>query len=145
MTRLVDSSGNVLLIENVMRYDGVDIFIRLANESHRRLIGRVNFKTRILHVERDSAKHVLLKANAYGFNYYILNNAKKFDTVALHETDTGAVFKMGVRFMLNEGDFLFFKEQGFEKQIFLTREWIDHYKVSEIAASNLRSEYKLNV
>ena len=146
MQRIVDSNENVLLIEKVLRYNGIDIFIRLREEQHRRMIGRVNFDTRTLHVERDSTKHLLKKANAYGFNYYILKNAQRFDKVVLHETDTGDAFRMEVKFMLSEGEFLFFKEQGFEKQIFLTREWIGHYKApTPSAAESLRREYKLNI
>lgn len=33
--------------------------------------------------------------------------------------------------MLEEGQFLFFKEQGFEKQIFLKREWIERYEITQ--------------
>jgi hypothetical protein len=76
----------------------------------------------------------------------VLNVAQRFDFVVLHELDTGKVYKMERNFMLNEGQFLFFKQQGFEKQIFLTREWIAHYEVTtEAGRRYLRQEYTIDI
>lgn len=152
MKLMQDENGNVLLVEQTrVRQQGgsvllLDLFIRVANEKHRRHIGRINTETRRFHVERNEDMHLLKKANAYGFNHYILKSATTFDNVVLHETCSRCVYVMERKHMLNEGQFLFFKQQGYEKQIFLTREWIAHYeKQSENVKQLLRNEYKLHV
>jgi hypothetical protein len=50
------------------------------------------------------------------------------------------------KFMLSEGQFLFFKQQGFEKQIFLTKEWIAHYQIlTESGIRLLQQQYRLDI
>jgi len=127
MKLIKDNAGNVMLLENCR--DGFNLFIRLSTERHRRLVGRVNSKNRRIHIDRDPAKHLLNKANAYGFNHHILSNAKTFDSIIMHEAGTGKLYQMDRNEMLSAGDFLFFKQQGFEKQIFLKREWIAQYQI----------------
>jgi hypothetical protein len=48
--------------------------------------------------------------------------------------------------MLRDGQFLFFKQQGFERQIFLTKEWLEHYEITDKPAKDkLGAEYRLRV
>lgn len=140
-----DEKENVLIIEE-NRSKNLNLYIKLENERHRRHIGLINIKSRIMHVERNSTQHILKKANAYGFNHYILSKGQKFDKVALHEIDTGKIYLIDKNYLLKEGQFLFFKQQGFEKQLFLTKEWLDYYEVScEKEKKLLLGEYKINV
>lgn len=130
MNTLNDSQGNCILIEKGSSgFKGFDIYMRLTTERHRRHIGRISNEHRTMLTERISTKHILTKANAYGFNYHILSNAKKFDKILLYEADLHHLYMLEIKYMLSEGSFLFFKQQGFEKQIFLTREWISHYQI----------------
>jgi len=132
MFRNVDESGNILFAENALRYNGLDIFITPAGERHRRFIGRVNFDSRMFYVWRDSSLHVLKNYNAYGFNCHVLSTAKKFDRVAVIETDTQRVYCVETQFILKEGQFILNQFQGLKKQIFITREWLSHYEITRV-------------
>lgn len=149
MIKRQDGSGNLLIIEKTNPQNGVqliDLYIRLAKESHRRHIGRINPSTRRLHVERSEDMHILKKANAYGFNHHVLKEAQTFDEVILHENGGRRIYRMERKYMLNDGDFLFFKHQGFERQIFLSKEWIEHYEVhADSLKKSLAAEYRITI
>jgi len=129
MKLIKDNAGNVLLLESCRH--GFALFIRLREEHHRRLVGKVVIKTRRMHLDRDPDLHLLNKADAYGFNFHVLNTAKTFDTIILHETGTGKVYQLDRNEMIANAKYLFFKEQGFEKQIFLSRDWIAQYEITQ--------------
>lgn len=130
MKTINDEQGNCIIIERVLRKEHlINMYIRLSTEKHRRKVGLINKKTYTMHVERSREIHLLNKMNAYGFNYHILNEAQTFDYVAIHEKETGKIYMPERKYMVKEGQFLFFKQQGFEKQIFLTLEWLKHYEV----------------
>ena len=115
-----DGNGNSIIV------DTETIYLQLSkNKGVRKLVGVINFKERYIRMNRLSTKHLLQKADSYGFNWHVLSQARKFDTVMLC-TDEG-VYKIPVQDIINRGQFLFFKEQGFEKQIFLTRQIINEY------------------
>lgn len=152
MYREQDNTGNVLLIENktVKTKTGKDniinIYIKLTSERHRRLIGVIVESKRRLHVERSEDVHLLIKANAYGFNYHILSKATKYDNVVIHEKNSKEVYLIPRETILDTGKFMFFKQQGFEVQIFLNREIIKNYKVTDIdTVCTLQGEYRLNI
>lgn len=77
---------------------------------------------------RDKQKHLLRKLSAYGMNYTVLNHASAFgiSRITLHETDEGKVFvtqELTPEYLKSKGDFLHFKEQGFEVQVFINRKF----------------------
>ena len=104
-----DEVGNKIIVELYKEHSA--IYIKLASESVKRLIGNVLFKERTLFVERNSAKHLMRKGNAYGFNHYILANAKQFDFVIMYEEDTKQYYRIEREYMLKEGKFMFFIQQ----------------------------------
>lgn len=129
MYRIEDNNGHVLFAENLKSrngiYAGMDIFITLKTEQHRRHIGRVNFETKCFYIKRTTAQTY---QNCYGINYHILTTANKFDTLVIFETDTNRIYKVQTNFILNEGQLLLNKT-GFEKQVFITREWLEYYEL----------------
>jgi hypothetical protein len=129
-----DEQGNIILVESTTKK--ISIFLRLADEKHRRLIGVIDIQHLTLHIERDREKHLLNKANAYGFNYFILDQAKRFNYVCLHESN-GNVYLLDREKMIEDGKFLFFKQQGFEKQIFLSIDYLSQFKVTTENKINL--------
>lgn len=147
-----DNQGNKLLIENkaVRTKDGKDtlinVYIKLASERHRRLIGVIVNSKRRIHVERAEDTHLLIKANAYGFNHYILSNATRFDDVVIHEKHSKDVYVVPRTVIMEEGKFMFFKQQGFELQTFVKKEVLNRYKVMDIdKVCQLQGEYRLNI
>lgn len=138
--RTIEYNDVKLLIES--RYDQsnnkyLDLYVLLPKEKHRREVGRISISDRQFHIKRHSQKHILRANNAYGMNYQILSEGVLFDTVVIHEEDTGKIFKMDKMFILKDGQFLQFKQQGFERQIFVTKEWLSYYEVTNEAAKRI--------
>jgi hypothetical protein len=102
------------------------ITLHLRGKKAGRNIGRVRLADRVLEVARKREKHLMLKANAYGFNEYVMRTAKKFDTIEL--TDEHGTYSFPRQLVLNMGRYLHFKEEGFEKQLFLSLNIISNHK-----------------
>ena len=113
---LNDRFGNSITVE-----DNV-IHIKVEGDQRKRKIGTVYPEQRMLVVERVRARHEFRKAQAYGFNWYILQHAKNFDMVKL--CDDYGIYIIPRTDILENGSFLHFKKSGFERQIFM--------KISEI-------------
>jgi hypothetical protein len=102
----------------------------LHNERREREIGVVNIKERTLSIRRLRSKHLLKKSNSYGFNEHVLSTATTFDNVIL--SDEYETWSIPREFVINNGKYLFFKGQGFERQVFLAIEKIELYKTKKL-------------
>ncbi len=120
-----DDNGNSIIIEN--KTGTINIYISLKGENKRRKVGSVNEKSRTIKIKRNRGRHLFRKNNSYGFNYYILSTATKFDFV--HLKDDFLECKIPVSTILKIGSFLHFKNSGFEKQIFLSLSEIESWDV----------------
>lgn len=110
-TIIPDKFGNSIIVENNI------ISIKLKSESRTREIGVINPQERCFSVNRIREKHLFRKNNSYGFNHYILQNAKKFDKIKL--SDDFGTWLIPIKLILEKGSFLHFNKDGFELQIFL--------------------------
>ena len=70
------------------------------------------------------------KNNSYGFNEHLIKTGKTFDKIKL--IDDGGTYVFPKSEILEKGKYLFFKEQGFEKQLFLPLEEINKFKVQDL-------------
>jgi len=116
-----DAVGNKLII------NGNRIKLKFANQRKPKLIGVINLENRFLFVLRTRSKHLFRKLNAYGFCYRVISEAKKFDYIKL--ADEYGTYLIPRKVMLEEGEFLHFKKQGFELQIFLNIDIMKKYKL----------------
>ena len=105
------------------------ITLHLKGKKAGRNIGRVRLADRVLEVSRKRSKHLMLKANAYGFNEYVLREAKKFDRIEL--TDEYGTYLFSRQLVIDMGKYLHFKEGGFEKQLFLSLNIITNHKIQD--------------
>lgn len=105
------------------------ITLHLKGKKAGRNIGRVRLADRVLEVNRKRDKHLMLKANAYGFNEYVLREAKRFDKIELK--DDYGTYLFSRQLVLDMGKYLHFKEEGFEKQIFLSLNIITNHKIQD--------------
>lgn len=117
-TDFVDDNGNKILVNNNV------IMLKLQSETHTRRIGEI-LPSRTLRMVRAREKHLLRKAQAYGFNHYVLANRTRFDFVLLCEREHH--YKIPVDYILESGSFLWFKQTGFERQLFLTLEQLKQF------------------
>ena len=92
-----------------------------------REIGKIDFKTRTMSTYRSRVKHLHRQSNSYGFNHYLIKNTVTFDKVLLR--DGYGKYLIPCDVILEEGYFLYFKQEGFELQIFLSLEVINRYKL----------------
>lgn len=116
-----DEAGNKLII------NGNKILIKFAKGRNAKLIGVINLENRFIFVRRTRSKHLFKKLNAYGFCYRVINEAKKFDSVKI--ADEFGAYLIPRQVMLDEGEFLHFKKQGFELQIFVNLFILNRYKL----------------
>lgn len=108
----------------------ITIKLVLAVEKKEREIGTVNIKERILQIKRVRTKHLFNKNSSYGFNEFIIKNASTFDKIQLvDEHDTWMIPKS---FIEENGKYLFFKELGFEKQLFIGLKEIEKFKIGKM-------------
>lgn len=105
----------------------IKLYLQLATEKRKRNLGQVTRSTKTIWVRRKRAQHLHFMSNSYGFNYFILQRAKTFNTVALSDEEND--WKIPVDYILQHGSFLYFKQQGFEKQIFVKLNEIEQFKI----------------
>lgn len=106
------------------------ITLHLKGNKGGRNIGRVRIADGVLEVVRNRDKHLMKKGKAYGFNEYVMRTAKTFDTIELQDDYGTYVFPR--RLILDRGSYLHFKEEGFEKQLFLPLFIIQSFKVKNV-------------
>lgn len=114
-----DNEGNK--IENI----GGNLFLRLKGEARSRKIGWIY--NGILYVSRIRDKHLHRKSNSYSFNHHIIANAKTFNRVSIR--DEKGVYNLKNEEMLDKGEFLFSQEKGFEKQLFVSLDYLESKKL----------------
>ncbi len=108
----------------------------------KRFIGRIEKQTKTFYSSpRNTKKHLMKFINALGISYdFIKNNGKSFKYICVTLdkkklwTSRKALFKYG--------QFLHFKKEGFEKQIFLKLKYWKRNKVSaQIERSHIIKTY----
>lgn len=125
----IDGSGEDLML--VYSTDTArKIYLKLFSESKKRLIGMVTRSTKTIHFKRKRDIHLFRKTESYGFNYWLLSSQSYMEWVDLKD-DYGYNWKIPIKYVLDNGKFLHFASCGFERQIFLTLEELDKFKIHE--------------
>ena len=125
MTNTVqDDFGNEIFAENDK------IYLNLKEDNRKRLLGRLELDSKTLYVKRNRERHLHYKSNSYGFNYLIIKNGTKFNKVVI--ADNIETFTIPKDDILEKGRFLFFKQQGFERQIFISLDDLQEYKTTTV-------------
>lgn len=118
MNQIKDQFNNLIYRKN----NG--IYLQLVNDIRTRKLGTIK-DDRIL-MRRNESRHLFRKTNSYGFNYVLLDSLNKVKTVDLRID--GKKYLIPIDYILKNGEFLNFKQQGFELQIFLKVELINNFK-----------------
>ncbi len=105
-----DNNGNILFFVN-----GI-IYLRLKSEKRDRNLGHIDYTNKAIHMKRTQ-EHVHYKSMSYGFNYSLLQEANVCKHIYL--SCPHGKYKIPIKDIMSTGEFLFFKQQGFEKQIFM--------------------------
>ena len=123
-----DQYGNYFEVEESKGW--LSVSIKREKDIRLREIGKVNLKERFIEIKRNKLKHLFRKNNSYGFNEHLIKTGKTFDKIKL--IDDGGTYVFPKSEILEKGKYLFFKEQGFEKQLFLPLEEINKFKVQDL-------------
>lgn len=127
-TFFIDDEGhNKLIMKRTEKTK--TLYLQLQSYTRKRRLGVVTISTRTITVRRKYYQHLFRKGNAYGFNEFLLKNTKTFDTINL--SDEFSDWKIPVKFILENGKHLNFKQQGFELQLFVSLEQIEQFKVKK--------------
>lgn len=101
--------------------------LKLVNEAYSRKLGIISGNRFIVY--RNRAKHTFNKTNSYGFSSEVIEGLYKYVGIKFVDVyDDFGMYRLGIE-VIQSGEFLFFKEQGFEKQLFVPLEEIEKYKV----------------
>lgn len=100
-----------------------------AEGGRKRKLGTVTKSTKTMEIKRNRVDHLFRKGNAYGFNQWVLQEAKAFNKIRLSDEHDNWV--VPVKFILDNGKHLNFKQQGFELQLFVSLEQLEYFKVTE--------------
>ena len=130
MTRTVtppDVTGNCFEVLN----NGKTLYISLilAKDNKPRRIGVVLLATRVLYINRNREKHLFRANNSYGFNEHILRTGKTFDRIQFSDGQITAI--VPVAFILQNGSYLHFQTQGYERQLFVTIEQLQQFEIKQ--------------
>lgn len=119
-----DEFGNAILAKD----NGVRIIIvlKLRGEGRSRRLGVLNIATNTLYIKRKRSQHLFKKNNSYGFNYHLLESAKRFEFIRLE--DEYNEWLIPRQYLLEKGVFLHFKQIGFERQIFVPLALLEEFK-----------------
>ena len=123
-----DQEGNFFEIIN--DGDTIIIFLKLKKEKKKREIGIIYLSQSTLFITRNREKHLFRKNQSYGFNEYIISNATKFEYVRFNDEFISALIPRKI--ILEKGSYLHFKENGFERQLFLSLEEINKYSTGKL-------------
>lgn len=119
-----DDKGNLLIIKNNGKR--IILSLKLVAEERYRRVGVINMAQKTLEVRRNREEHLLRKGNAYGLNVRLLEDGRLFDKVRL--IDNYEEWVIPKEWILKNGSFLYFLQQGFEKQIFVNLVDIEPFK-----------------
>lgn len=121
---------NFEIIKSVNYPNKWNVFILLnEREKHykpKRFFGYFIEGIKLLHVTRNQEKHLLNFLNAYGFNNEILHF---FESYKIDLYDEFNNWLIPVQFILQNGKFYHFAQQGLEMQIFIQLQQIEKFKI----------------
>ena len=117
---MLDEEGNRIIATD--KGNVISIDLKLKKEKRRRHVGLVTKSTRTLFVTRQKEKHLHRKSHSYGFNYKIIEMARAFDFISIQDEDCRWKIKREDTLNKENQTVLYFKQQGFEVQIFISLE-----------------------
>ena len=120
---ILDEKGNELIAKT--NGNVISLYLKLVEKSER-LLGIIDKKEKTFQIRRNREKHIFKRNKSYGFNHYVLKNAKTFDKIYLLDDVTSWIIP--VKFILENGSFMQFQQQGFELQIFIPLDKIAQFE-----------------
>lgn len=116
-----DKLGNRWRIENNI------VYLKLKSEGFERKLGLIVNDRFVVYRERE--KHRFNKTNSYGFSAEVIDALYKLKRIQFVDLyDEFGMYRLSIDTIRN-GEYLFFKEEGFEKQLFVPIPIIEQSKL----------------
>lgn len=126
-----DNAGNRvymrIFFDEKDRRQSANIHLKLQKETNPRMLGTFDFQTRTFYCKRSIAKHLHRKSKSFGFNWTILNDAFLSVENVYIIVDDSEHYQFPITLIKDYGQFLNFKQQGFELQKFMSFDLIKRY------------------
>lgn len=117
----LDKNNNTLIAEDNQ------IKLKIKGQKRLRKLFDVVKEKDYLYTRRKRDKHLLYVSNSYGFNWDVLISAKVVNNVLLE--DEKGCYLIPIRKIIDDGQFLHFKQKQYELQIFLGLDEIEKHIV----------------
>src|SRR6478752_7294544 len=114
-------------LSNKWWIDKGTVILKLAKENYNRKLGLILGDRFIVYRNRE--KHTFHKTNSYGFSSEVIEGLYKYVGIKFVDVyDDFGMYRLDID-IIKRGDYLFFKEEGFEKQLFVPIPEIEKHKV----------------
>ena len=123
---IIDTNGNKIYLSATEK-----ILIKLKEREERRVIALVKKNKAgedYVEIEKKE-KHIFHKNNSRWFNYELISNLPKDMDVVVKRAEYGRYYKMKAWDMLENGNFLHFLLNGYERQYFVPMECFEEIKL----------------
>lgn len=120
MFDIKDNAGNEYYLA-----DKGKLYLKLTSERHPRLIGVLHrTKSGLIILHKDvKESNIFLRNDSFGIPYDIINKV-----YGIQINCGGVVYTILSKDALEKGSFLWFKNQGFERQFFIPRKYFNQFK-----------------
>lgn len=116
-----DSGGNKWFVKDKV------VYLHLSSETSTRKLGILHENRFILY--RVRKKHRFNKTDSYGFSYEVISGLKdKAQITSVDLYDDFGMYRIPIE-VIGNGEFLFFQEVGYEKQLFVPIPIIETYRI----------------
>lgn len=122
----IDNDGKNKIITSATT-KRITIYLHLQSDKRKRKIGTITLSTKTMEIKRNRGEHLFRKGTAYGFNEYVLRQTKLADKIRL--SDEHDNWKIPIEHILKNGKYLHFQQQGFERQLFLSLDELEQFKI----------------
>ena len=123
ITSIKDEKENILTFKNNTKR--IIIYLKVPKSLKIKKIGTINIAKKMLTIKRIREKHLFKKYNAYGFNVYLLKNAKTFDKIKI--IDNHNTFYFSLEWAKENIKYLTFSKAGYELQGFLSLQQLEQF------------------
>lgn len=132
LLEVTDQQGNKWWIEHNT------VILKLIKERYNRKLG-ILFNERFI-VYRTRELHRFNKTNSYGFSSEVIEGLTKYtDTKVIDLYDNYGTYRLSIQDIKDKGEYLFFKEEGFEKQLFVPIAFIESKRIELLEDTNRRN------
>jgi hypothetical protein len=130
-----DDFGNRLYMRMFIDVHGIskkaNVYLKLKSEEKHRQLGILDLDKKIFYCKRNTNKHLHIKTDSFGFNWQLLQDPVLSINYIHLTIDNEQCYLISKKVVSDFGDFLNFKQQGFELQKFVSNKMLKKHNIIE--------------